>query len=142
MNFSGSDTANCTFQTIPSGKRLVIQELDAAGTLESGLKPQYIGLLPSDVAHWFTVTFMASSNGFDSFATHQETRLYTPSSAAPYCFVGVSANSNGIYECNLSGFLVDVPAGGSGAVAPGTRGQRPRLPNGRHLGPQPNNTGR
>jgi hypothetical protein len=79
MNFSGTDSANCTFQTIPSGKRLVIQEVDAVGTLETGLKPEFIGLIPSDLGHWFTATFMGSSDGFDYFATHQEdATLYAP----------------------------------------------------------------
>ena len=143
--FAGSNSGNCSFQAIPSGKRLVTQEFDAAGTLETGLKPVFIGFETNSTApHFFPATFMASANGYDNFATHQETRLYAPPSAAPFCFVGVTSNSNGNYGCEFSGFLVDVPLGSSGAVAPGVQRQHPALPNGRNpgLGRQPNNTGR
>ncbi len=84
------------------------------------------------------------SGGFSQFATHQETRLYVPESTAPECAVFVTSNSNGDYSCGLSGFLVDVPLGSSGAVAPVQRHRVPALPNGRNLGlgRQQNNTGR
>jgi hypothetical protein len=129
MGFGGTGAANCTFQPIPSGKRLVIQEFDATGTLETGLKPEFVGLIPSDLAHWFTATFMGTENGNDFFDTHQETRLYAPATATPYCFVGVTSNSNGVYECVLSGFLVDVPLGSSSSVQPH---RTPRLQNRRN----------
>ena len=142
--FSGSDLANCNFQTIPSGKRLVIQEFDATGVLETGLQVQFIDLNPSSaVGHWFPATHMASSGGYDYFATHQETRLYSSSGATPSCGVGITTDSQtGNYICDLSGFLVDVPAGSSSAVAPTRPHRIPTLPNGRPLpGRQPDTAG-
>jgi len=122
--FAGSDSGMCDFQTIPSGKRLVIQEFDAAGTLETGLFPAAIVTGDGVVAHFFTATFMGSAGGFASFATHQETRLYVPATVAPVCSLGLSSTSNsGSYECQFSGFLVDVPLGSSPAPA-----QRHRVP--------------
>ena len=141
MGFNGSDIGGCYFQAIPSGKRLVIQELDAEGFLEAGLKPRVVSLIPSTTEHFFTATFMGTSDGFDSFATHQETRLYVPATWAPECLVAVTSNSNGSYDCQLSGFLVDASPGSFSAVQPH---RAPALPNGRNLGlgRQQNNSGR
>lgn len=142
--FSGLDNGNCSFQAVPSGKRLVIQEFDTAGTLETGLKPFAIALIPSEIGHFFTATFMGTVNGYDGFAMHQETHLYAPASVAPVCSLRLTASSNGNYECQLSGFLVNVPLGSSSAPAPSLRRRVPALPNGRNAlpGRQPNNNGR
>lgn len=137
--FSGSFVGSCDLQPIPSGKRLVIQEFDAQGSIETGLKPTSLALLTSILQHFFTATFMASSSGLDNFATHQETRLYVAPTVAPACVVTLTGNSSQVYFCTLSGYLVDVPLGGSGAAAPAQHAQRPRNP---LLGRQPNNTGR
>ena len=142
VDFSGSDLASCNFQAIPSGKRLVIQEFDLNGIMETGLKPAIVGLIPSTIPHVFTATFMGSfPDGFDEFATHQETRLYVPASSAPQCLIRATSTSYGSFNCQLSGFLVDVPLGGSGDVQPH---RAPSLPNGHNplLGRQPNNRGR
>jgi hypothetical protein len=112
MVFNGGSGATCNFQTIPSGKRLVIQEFDAFGHLEGGLKPVFIVLQTTTegTQHVFTATFMGDRVGTDYFATHQETRLYVPSNTTPVCGVELSADSSlGRYFCQLSGFLVDVP---------------------------------
>jgi hypothetical protein len=137
--FSGSFVGSCDFLPIPSGKRLVIQEFDAQGTIETGLKPTSIAIVTSLLQHAFTATFMGTLFGFDNFATHQETHLYVAPTVAPACVVVLTGNSSQVYDCELSGFLVDVPAGGSGAAAPAQHPQRPRNP---LLGRQPNNTGR
>ncbi len=107
--FSGVAEGNCYFHAIPSGKRLVIQEFDAKGGIETGLKPIALNFFTPAVGHAFTATFMASSSGFDYFATHQETRLYVAPSQTPKCFVSLTGNSGQAYNCALSGFLVDVP---------------------------------
>jgi hypothetical protein len=109
MDFRGFSDSSCSLQTIPSGKRLVIQEFDAYGNLEGGLKPVSIRLLPGNIFHYFTATFMGTRGGADYFATHQETRLYVASNTTPSCAVALSSTSNEIYYCELSGFLVDVP---------------------------------
>jgi hypothetical protein len=107
--FGGISFGTCNFRAIPSGKRLVIQEFDANGGLETGLKPIALILSTPAVDHAFTATFMGSAPVYDLFATHQETRLYVPPSQTPTCFVSLSGNSSLHYNCALSGFLVDVP---------------------------------
>ncbi len=112
MNFSGGSFAYCYFTEVPQGKQLVIQEFDAAGTVETGNRPLYIFVNDTiDGANWFTSTFMGNWNGYDFVATHQETRLYVPPTYLPICGVGLPQNSFGNYVCNISGFLVDVPSG-------------------------------
>ena len=131
--FNGSPGGSCRFQTIPSGKRLVIQEFDAGGAVETGLNPAQVYLVPTTIPHVFTATFMGSfSIGFSNFATHQETRLYVPATYSPQCAVQMTSNSNGNYECALSGFLVDVPLGSSSTPAPSQRRRVPALQNGRN----------
>ena len=112
-SFGGSDRGFCSFQAIPAGKRLVIQEFDALLAIETGLKPLYIIVNRENqgpVPHFVTATFMGTTGLRDYFATHQETRLYVSSNQAPICFFQISGSSNlGQYDCQLSGFLVDVP---------------------------------
>jgi hypothetical protein len=106
--FGGQGSGSCSFQAIPSGKRLVIQEFDALGILETGLKPILIEVVLAK-GHSFAATLMGNPGGFDYFATHQETRLYL-SSGTPSCFVAASGvSSTGEYACAFSGYLVDVP---------------------------------
>ena len=110
FQFSGQNEGQCSFRGVPAGKRLVIQEFDALGAIEQGLKPLAIWLEPAggQVPHYFPATFMGSSAD-DFFITHQETRLYVGSNQTLICQVALSGNSRGIYECQFSGFLVDVP---------------------------------
>jgi hypothetical protein len=110
VNFNGSKLASCPFHTVPAGKRLVIQEFDATGAIETGLKPLDILMNGVGNGHFFTATFMGTFEGLDHLSTHQETRLYTGANATPSCTVEISGISNsGNYLCRLSGFLVDVP---------------------------------
>jgi hypothetical protein len=110
FQFSGQNEAQCSFRAVPAGKRLVIQEFASLGAIDQGLKPLAIWLEPAggQVPHYFPVTFMGSSLE-DFFSTHQETRLYVGSNQTLTCQVALSGNSRGGYECELSGFLVDVP---------------------------------
>jgi hypothetical protein len=71
----------CSFQPVPSGKRLVIQEADFNVAIDRGLRPFTVkfsggGTGPTTVDHYFSVTFVGGTPTFDSFASHQETRLY------------------------------------------------------------------
>jgi hypothetical protein len=108
ISFSGIAGRSCNFRAIPSGKRLVIQEFDAQGDIETGLKPLEI-VVRTPTLHYFTATFMGNDGFLDFFATHQETRLYVAPSQTPVCTVTLNGNSNHVYDCQLSGFLVDVP---------------------------------
>ncbi len=128
--FNGNFYGYCYFTEVPSGKQLVVQEFDAYGVVETGNRPLYIDLDDTiDGYNFFTSTFMNNDgDGHDYVATHQETRLYVAPGELPSCLVAVPQNSHGGYQCNISGFLVDVPLGSSSA--PAQRRQLPALPRG------------
>jgi hypothetical protein len=111
ISISSSIGGSCTFQPIPAGKRLVIEEFDAKGSMDSGVKPIDLGLDASGlVTHQFPATFMGTQGINDFFATHQPTRLYAYPSWQPICGVVLSTNANAAtYFCRISGFLVDLP---------------------------------
>jgi hypothetical protein len=105
--FLGNSRGSCLFQPVPAGKRLVIQEFDALGTVEFGLKPTEVFVIPnSGISHYFPATPMSDAH---YFATHQETRLYVGPGQTPSCGVFLSDTSFGNYYCQFSGFLVDAP---------------------------------
>jgi hypothetical protein len=104
--FGGQNFGNCSFHSIPAGKRLVIQEFDADILVETGLKPANLTLTGMGGSHYFPATLMGNFNG-DQYATHQATHLYTNVAATPLCSVTLSGFSNGSCTCNISGFLLD-----------------------------------
>lgn len=114
ISFSGNGAGFCLFHTPPPGKRLVVQQFDAASGfvpfgLESGCKPLVIGLnvTHSGTPHFFPATFMGTQTetNRDFYATHQETRLYGTAGDAPQCTVNLTCFSQASYSCQLSGFL-------------------------------------
>jgi hypothetical protein len=110
ISFGGNDSGGCGFTPIPYGKQLVVQEFDAFGRVETGNRPFELALARTiTVGNYFPYTFMVNTAGFDFLTTHQETRLYVLQGTRPGCFVALPATSQGIYNCNISGFLVDVP---------------------------------
>lgn len=104
----------CSFQTILAGKRLVVQEFDIFVTATTGLRPVQIEVdttfppsLPN--RHWFPITFLGTSNGFDVFAMHQETHLYVNTNSQPQCDVALTSGTGSAEVfCTISGFLLDV----------------------------------
>jgi hypothetical protein len=107
--FNGLFRAECSFQTIPSGKRLVIEEFDTIGGLTTGVQPVSITLQGANLDHYFAAALMGTSNGNDWYTGHQQTRLYKAPGETPKCVVIVSSIVNSTWFCQLSGFLVDVP---------------------------------
>jgi len=112
--FGGGNAGFCSFHAIPAGKRLVIQEVDATVSVETGLSPTNIEVIPNgpgEIPHEFTATFMGTDVGGNPsrFSMHQETRLYAGQNTTPLCLVRLTGNSNiGAFGLQLSGFLVDV----------------------------------
>jgi hypothetical protein len=132
ISFAGQNGGGCTFAAVPTGKELYIQEFDAWGEVETGNRPTYL-LVGETIAggNWFPYTFLANADGYDYVTTHEETRLYALSGSTPSCQVYLPQDSNGIYGCNISGFLVDSPFGSDNIVTP--KQSKPRaLPIGRH----------
>ena len=115
VSFGGSDSGSCMFTPVPYGKQLVVQEFDAFGRVETGNRPYDIAIGGTiTVGNYFPYTFMVNTGGFDFLNTHQQTRVYVLQGTTPQCFVALPAASRGIYSCNISGFLVDVPLAAQG----------------------------
>jgi hypothetical protein len=108
--FNGGSDATCLFQAVPSGKRLVIDEFDSFGLMPTGINPLVIGVNTLSDTHFFpTASIMASGSGSNSFMGHQQTRLYLRAGVTPQCHVILSGVSGAEWDCQISGFLVDVP---------------------------------
>jgi hypothetical protein len=110
MSITSGISGNCNFQQIPAGKRLIIEEFDAKGFMDAGVKPIDLSVTVSGLlSHFFPATFMGTQGLTDYFATHQPTRLYSAAVFQPVCGVTLTATANfATYDCRLSGFLVDV----------------------------------
>lgn len=119
-----SITNGCDFQTVPAGKRLVIQDADISLAVASGVRPYYVALTTPlalngsvvTVGHHLTATFMATQPNFgDWFETHQVVHLYVDPAQTPSCSVRVTApqklgdGTDAFVFCNISGYLVDTP---------------------------------
>ena len=108
--FNGGSDATCSFQAVPSSKRLVIDEFDSFALMPTGINPLLIGVNTFGDTHFFPVTSpMASGSGSNSFIGHQQTRLYLRAGVTPQCHVILSGGSGAEWDCQISGFLVDVP---------------------------------
>jgi hypothetical protein len=109
----GGQVGVCIFNAAPTGKRLVIQEVDVSLVVDPGLRPTYLSVYANGVyPHYLTATFMGSTVGpaLDIFATHQETHLYVNKFQTPSCNISLSGPAvKGYMQCDLSGFLVDAP---------------------------------
>lgn len=94
----------CFFHAVPNGMRLVIQEVDFIGVLNSSISDIVIRTTVSGTAldHFFPVT-----NALNSVVTHQPTTLYADSNSTPECGIDqvfVSAPAT----CAFSGYLEPV----------------------------------
>ena len=116
IDIGGQVIGSCSFQPIPSRKRLVIQEVD--GNLLGSppgfklLKMQLVGTGNGNGFHFFIPTFLGTEVVIpaDWFAMHQETRLYASANATLQCNVTLTlAPQSASAVCAFSGFLVDVP---------------------------------
>jgi len=108
--FNGGSDATCSFQTVPSGKRLVIDEFDSFGLVATGVNPLVIGVNTFTATHFFPATsVMATGSGSNSFTGHQQTRLYLRAGVTPQCHVILNSVSGSEWDCQISGFLVDFP---------------------------------
>lgn len=114
----------CNFQTVPAGKRLVIQDADISLAAAPGVKPYYVTLFTPlalngsvvTVGHHLTATFMGSqSNYADWFESHQVVHLYVDPAQTPSCSVRITSpqtlgdGSGAFVFCNISGYFVNVP---------------------------------
>lgn len=97
----------CGLAAIPSGKRVVIQELDAWLNVDAGVNLAQT-LLYTAVPHFFTMTPVSGLNG-NSYGVQQLTRLYFTGPGTINCSVTLTQPSfSGGFSCGVSGFLVDV----------------------------------
>ncbi|HEV2617490.1 MAG TPA: hypothetical protein VGU63_12870 [Candidatus Acidoferrales bacterium] len=119
-----SGTGDCAFQTIPAGKRLVIQDADISLAAATGARPYYVALFTPlvvngsavAVGHHLTAMFMGSQPFFgDWFETHQVVHLYVDPGQTPSCLVSITSTQTlgggtaPFVFCNISGYMVNVP---------------------------------
>lgn len=125
--FNNSNAGNCFFPTVPQGKQLIVQEFDALGSVDSGNRPLTVSLFNTITSgNWFPYAFETSYGGLDYLVTHQETRVYVEGGEAPGCSAELGMPSvGGGYNCDISGFLVDMPTGQQPITA---QHQKARLP--------------
>jgi len=125
VRFNGSDYGTCSFTAVPQGQQLVIQEFDASGFVETGNRPLNVEIQNTITGgNYFPYTFLVTTGGADSLATHQETRVYVSQSVSPVCAISLPQYSNGGYVCDISGFLVDASMSQQGITV---QHQKPRL---------------
>lgn len=145
ISLPGYYIGTCNFQALPSGKMLVVQEFDGVASLDVGTKPTntvfYVNQSET-IGHFLVAFYQGTQFGLDQYAIHQETRIYVAEGQTPQCYVvlssiGVSPAAG--MACNISGYLVDVPAGGFGVLSRSQQHQR--LPRNPLPGRQPNNSG-
>jgi len=101
----------CAFDSVPSGKRLVIQEFDFDGDIGSGNIVHvfvHTTLNSKTVLHAFTLAFMGTHSSLNAYATHQQTALYSEAGSTPVCDVDIGGSNAQNMNCQVSGYLVDV----------------------------------
>jgi len=111
LDFSGAESGACQFAEVPPGKMLVVQEVDAMITIDTGMNPEWVAFNDGTVGHYLPATYMSTvSNAVDTYATHQATHMYVGFSNSPQC--GLAAPhlvQVGELRCQISGFLIDHP---------------------------------
>lgn len=98
--------SSCSWRTIPTGKRLVIQEIDTYVSLSSGSNLNALYYINSGFAVHYLVPTLVTNSGYFVYQSHQETRIYAGPGSTPTCNVGFTGTTE-LVSCSLSGFLVD-----------------------------------
>jgi len=117
--FTITNISECSFPAVPSGKILVIEEIDVALAVPTGVGFQPLSTLVATqpdlnffgTNHALTLTYQGTGNGLDRYATHQLTRLYQSSSSnTAGCSTEINgAAPTGSVSCAISGYFVDRP---------------------------------
>jgi hypothetical protein len=130
IRLNGAQMGTCNFDPVPSGKRLLIQEVDFFEELDPGLAPAITSVVTNPTtAHYFNMVLQGLGSGVNFFAAHQETRLYVGAGGQAQCYIeATGVAEEGFIACIYSGFLVDVPVGSDGKVINGGQHQRPSIP--------------
>jgi hypothetical protein len=119
--FTNTDQSSCSFELVPSGKTLVIEEVSVAVDVTAGQ-----GIHPASVSvgtqprsnffgtnHYLALTAVGDTgSGLERYVTHQPTRLYhvggTGNPAG--CSVVLNLPSTlGEMVCTISGYFVNTP---------------------------------
>ncbi len=104
---------SCTFDAVPSFKRLVIREFSAVTFTSLGTSVHQIflqvGWKGGLLQHYFPLFSLGSDAFNTSAAVHTETTIYAESSSAPTCTVVDTAQNSWEATCTITGYLVTVP---------------------------------
>jgi hypothetical protein len=102
-----ASTYECFFRTIPTGKRVVIQEVDTQVVLAAGARLNLLFFSNTAFNHSLIPILLNDDGTSAYFQSHQETRLNASPGSTPYCIGVASAGGFQNFTCTLSGFLVD-----------------------------------
>ena len=104
---------SCSFDAVPTGKRLVIREFSALTFTSPGTSVHQlflqVGWKGGLLQHYFPL-FSLGSDGFNTTAAvHTETTIYAESSSSPTCVVVDTAQNSWEANCSITGYLIPVP---------------------------------
>lgn len=111
------DTAGrgfCSLDTVPTGKRFIIETVSGGLNTTPGIKPTQISLQVNTTgtvrAYFFSATFRGNSSFFgDSFVVNQPVRIYADSSTTSVFNVTMSSPAPCAFDFVISGYLISVP---------------------------------
>lgn len=104
---------SCSFDAVPTGKRLVIREFSALTftSPETSVHQIFlqVGWKGGLLQHYFPL-FSLGSDGFNTTAAvHTETTIYAESSSLPTCVVVDTAQNSWEANCSITGYLIPAP---------------------------------
>jgi hypothetical protein len=104
---------SCSFDAVPTGKRLVIREFSAVTFTSLGTSVHQlflqVGWKGGLLQHYFPLFSLGSDAFNTSAAVHTETTIYAESSSLPTCVVVDTAQNSWEANCSITGYLIPVP---------------------------------
>jgi len=112
---SGTQDFNqsCSFDAVPTGKRLVIREFSALTFTSPGTSVHQlflqVGWKGGLLQHYFPLFSLGSDAFNTTAAVHTETTIYAESSSSPTCVVVDTAQNSWEANCSITGYLIPAP---------------------------------
>ena len=104
---------SCSFDAVPTGKRLVIREFSALTFTSPGTSVHQlflqVGWKGGLLQHYFPLFSMGSDAFNTTAAVHTETTIYAESSSSPTCVVVDTAQNSWEANCSITGYLIPAP---------------------------------
>jgi hypothetical protein len=104
---------SCSFDAVPTGKRLVIREFSAVTFTSPGTSVHQlflqVGWKGGLLQHYFPLFSLGSDAFNTTAAVHTETTIYAESSSSPTCVVVDTAQNSWEANCSITGYLIPAP---------------------------------